>query len=482
MDENLKRYLFHILEKIKSHKRWFVYAGILGILMGSVAGSKVENKFKSSQTISLQDEQTFNSLLKGISAPLNTKKTTRTAYSVINTIPVLNRVAEQSGMLDSNSSESEKMSVISQIQKNIEIQTAYSESEIVTVSFVSNDREQAKNVVEIISKEYINEVLKIRGKTARLVIEFLNKKIDSTQLNLKTYEDRIENLKKENIDKMPDLFIGGKKNENNIENLLFKAEIEHKEVVKRINFITKALLEYNSDLEAVLIELQNQKELIKEELEYKSEEHPDIIEAKWIKSQLEVKIKNIKKRKKRLSKTPEVGITLNEDTQIEFETNQNNVFYVTKKIQESELKLEEELLREKIQEYKKELKAQKSSISHRPTVEKEYSQLQSKLKEYKDLLKDLKKNLDEAKNSLRIAIMDAKSGHSIISPANLPLYSTSINSNIVVVVGLVIALLLCIALIMLIDFLDNKIRSKEELSEQINIPCISEIKYQGRDS
>lgn len=481
MDENLKRYLFHILERIKVYKRWFVYAGILGVLMGSVLGSKVEKKFKSSQTISLQDEQTFNSLLKGISAPLNTKKTTRTAYSVINTIPVLNRVAEQSGMLDSNSSESEKMSVIGQIQKNIEIQTAYSESEIVTVSFVSSDREQAKNVVEIISKEYINEVLKIRGKTARLVIEFLNKKIDSTQLNLKKYEDRLESLKKKNIDKMPDLFIGGKNNENNIENLLFKTEIEHKEVVKRINFISKALLEYNSDLELVLIELQNQKELIKEELEYKSEEHPDIIEAKWMQSQIEVKIKNIKKRKKRLNKTPDVGIKLNEDTKIEFETNPNNVFYVTKKIQESELKLEEELLREKILEYKKELKAQKSSISQRPTVEKEYSQLQSKLKEYKDLLKDLKKNLDEAKNSLRIAIMDAKSGHSIISPANLPLYSTSINSNIVVVVGLVIALLLCVALIMLIDFLDNKIRSKEELSEQIKIPCISEIKYQGPD-
>ena len=85
MDENLKLYLLHIWRLILVRKKWFVYAITIGALIGVFSGTFVQKKFKSSQTISLQDEETFNSLLKGVSAPLNTKKTTRTAYSVINT-------------------------------------------------------------------------------------------------------------------------------------------------------------------------------------------------------------------------------------------------------------------------------------------------------------------------------------------------------------------------------------------------------------
>lgn len=475
MDEQLKRALLQAWKAIYKQKKWLVIALVIGLCVGFLASLKIEQKYSSSQTISLQDEQTFNSLLKGVSAPLNTKKTTRTAYSVITTEPVLHRVAIRAQLLDSNSSEGARMSAIQDIRKRIEIQTAYSESEIVTISYFANKPELAKSMVEIISEEYINEVLKIRAKTARLAIDFLNKQILKTQKDLELEENKLENLKQKYMHVIPDLFINKKDNLEDIDAKLFEAKVKYQEVKKRIAFIQETLGSYNSEIEKLKTQ-RNALELeLNRELSVKTDRHPDVIKIQWDLQKVIQDIQLMKKKPQSKYMSPEVGMKVNSKAEVEFETESTDVFYVTRKILQSELELEEEMLRAKIAEFEKQILSKEKILKERPSVERELKVISSKTSILVRKVKDLKSKHDAATNSLNIAIMDAKSGHSIVSPANTPLYSKAPKASMVIFLVMFLALIITAVIIGLVDYLKNKVVSKEDVIELLEINCIGEF-------
>lgn len=474
MDENLKNRIFQILEDLMK-KRVLVISGLLlGLFFGVLFSTKIEQSYYSSQTISLQDEQTFNALLKGVSAPLNTKKTTRTAYSVITTEPVLFRVALQAKMLDSLSDDSKRMSIINKIRNNIEISTAYSESEIVTITYNSNDKKEAKNVVEIISKEYINEVLKIRAKTATLAIDFLKNRLDSTLEKLKLEEKKLENLKKKYLKKLPDLFMNQKMEGEDLETQLFNSKVKHQEVKKRYEYIKNTLNKYNSVLEETKLKYQKLKTSLRDDLKIKSENHPDVIRLTWQIDEIKKEIKQISV-KSTTGESPNVQIKLSTKSQVEFETNTNDVYIVSKRLKANELELEEEMLRAKIEELAIALKSRQNILNERPTVERDLKSIQSKLIRLRAKVRELKSKHDEANNSLEIAIMDAKSGHSIVAPANLPLYSRSPKAYLVWIIGMILGLVVSITSVVLINLLNNTVYKIEDAREVLDVDCIAEF-------
>ena len=196
MDEQVKKLLLQVLRKAKTLWKAGLVLVTACALIGYGSSWFVAKKYTSTETISLQDEGTFNSLLKNIVAPVNTKNDLNSAKSIINTSSVLERVALTVGLLDSNSTQSKKIGILSFLSNNMEISQNSGQSSIVSISFTAYDPKMAHSIVTRLSKEFVNEMLNIRQKTARLALDFLAAQRIKTAAQLDTAKSALQAYKK----------------------------------------------------------------------------------------------------------------------------------------------------------------------------------------------------------------------------------------------------------------------------------------------
>ncbi|MGL1904380.1 MAG: hypothetical protein OCC49_19755, partial [Fibrobacterales bacterium] len=244
MDEQAKKLVLQLMRR--ANKFWRIGV-LLIVLCGSctyISTWFIAERFTSTETISLQDEETFNALLKNVVAPVNTKNNFSSAKSIITTSTVLERVALSVELLDSLSTQSEKIAILSFLSKNMSIKQEGGKSSIITISFTAYDPKMAHAIVTKLSREFIHETLSTRQKTAKLALDFLSKQRIKTAQLLEQEKQKLKEYKQNNFYSLPGQNLDGSKNIFEIKKSLIESKTRLSEITKRISLLRETLTQY----------------------------------------------------------------------------------------------------------------------------------------------------------------------------------------------------------------------------------------------
>ncbi len=476
MDEQIKKLLWQVLRKAKKQWRIGVF---LSVLCGIISYSStwfVAEKYTASETISLQDEQTFNSLLKNIVAPVNTKNNLNSAKSIISSSTVLERVAIKVTLLDSNSTQSQKISAISFIANNMNITQRSSKSSIVTINFTAHHPKMAYAIVTELSREFVYETLNIRQKTARLALEFLAAQRIKTKKKLSTAKNRLKEYKKKHFYSLPQLNLEGTKNIFEIKKSLIDSKTKLSELNKRISLLRETLTSYNPKkikLESKYTELNNQ---LKTYASIYTEKHPKMRQWRAQKKMLQANLSILSEKP---NSTPDyapasISIGTNGSPGVTFDPSKGGDFFTMSRImQEQELILEKEMLEAKTDEYTTILSKLKINIEQLPEIEKNIGDIKNEISLLEHNYRDLNKKFLDARHSIDIAVLDASSGYSILTPATVPLWPHFPVKKNFLLAGLAFGLLIFLFILGILEFIRGRILDRSDVED------ILECRYLG---
>ncbi|NQZ70133.1 MAG: hypothetical protein HRT89_18935, partial [Lentisphaeria bacterium] len=287
VDERIKRQFPIVWRVLKRIRWWLVMIPLLTGLGSYISTYFMQDRYESSETISLQDEATFNNLLEDLVAPVDNKANTVSAQSLIITYPVLERIATKGDLLDENISEPDKRLILNNIASNLEINQDRETPEIVTLIYTAHDRYLAQKMVKIFSREFLKETLNMRRKTAQLAVQFLKNRLIVIDSQLIDARQTLSVYKTENLFSLPDIYLDGSLNLMESKKSLMESELELKEIISQLELLRASISEYNPTLNQVYSRLFKIKQhLIGLRFSF-TEKHPIVIRNVMMKIKLE---------------------------------------------------------------------------------------------------------------------------------------------------------------------------------------------------
>ena len=466
---------------------WFTIAiPILAAMLGFFLSFMVEKKYLSSQTISLKDQDTFNSLLENVVAPVTSKVTAASAKTLLEGSPVLNKIGREAGLITDRTSEGGKLQIEGNLRKNFKVVQGGSESAVFTFSFVAKDPLVAQRVVIAMSKAFLNEALDIRRKTAMLALEFLKRQLESTSERLEKTRKEMTDYKKKHFYSMPEFYPEGTHSLMSIREQLTENRAKLEEVEHRITLIRQSYKDADPELNALNQKLAaNRAELEQAQAEF-TDNHPRVKSLFWRKRQLDVLVAEHARMRAAAKDTAMPGVdpsklnvSLGADGKPRFglgpDASAFDLFILGRQMQEQELLLQKELFQSKITQYDSLLKGLEVDLEQIPEIERKLDTYTTELTSLQKSYSEISKKYQDAKHSVELTQMDAESDLSILSPANLPQLPFFPVRRQFFMIGFFLGLAVVIGLAALLEMVKSRIRTREDVESLLGIRYLGTI-------
>lgn len=464
MDENLKSYLLSLLKEIIRVKRYLIILGGIGAIIGFVLSFLVLPDYTSRETLSLQDEETFNSLLDGLVAPVNSKNAIISGKAFLYSKETLLRIAKEAHWIDSTSSSSHKISMINKISGSAVITNTPRQKDVFEISFTHKQAKQAQKMTHIIAEAFVRETQNRRKKTASLALEFLEAKQRSVMMDLDSIKSKKSEFKKINMLSLPNYYLPGTKNLVDMQKELIRSKSDLKETQQRITLLRESYKEYNPHKINWIKKLQDIEIEIKEREVYLKPKHPKMLNLLHIRNNVKAQIERLDKSEASTSYFPNGKLAIGGDGKPMLEGgNSSDVFWMGRRMQEQELTLKKEELQAKISQFEGLLKTLKVRVDEIPRIEEKLQRYDNEIKRLNQSYTDISKKVSDAKHSIEITVLDAKSGYSVLSPADLPMVPDSPLKVKFSIFGFLIFVLIPIIALALKEYYRDRITDLESL-------------------
>ncbi|RJO61797.1 polysaccharide biosynthesis tyrosine autokinase [candidate division WS5 bacterium] len=279
--------------EILIRRKWIILAFLIAVVItGTVATFIMKPLYKATTTIQLRSGKTEIVTFKDVYKELNDLET---QYNILSSTNLAERVATKLNL--TNITEEGRKYSVGKISQGLEVEPI-KKTELVTVSFISNNPEVAAIVANTVADEYINFRQESKLKPAQLGGQRLRKEVEDARERLESSEKELN----EYVAKSEFVFT---KNDLDYENLLAQ---KYASLDKELNQVTaeriskeaiyqevkKSGIDYNVVLEKPIIQAL-MKDYIKLESEYSNlliihkPEYPKML-------QLKDQIESIKKR------------------------------------------------------------------------------------------------------------------------------------------------------------------------------------------
>ncbi|MDB9744128.1 hypothetical protein OAA91_01215 [Fibrobacterales bacterium] len=464
MDENLKSYLLSLLKEVNFVKIKLLSLAGMGGMLGFILSFLVLPDFTSKETLSLQDEETFNSLLDGLVAPVNSENAIISGKAFLYSKETLLKIAKDASWIDSNSSNTLKNSMINKISNSAKIENTPRQKDVFEISFTHKQAKLAQKMTHLVAKAFVRETQNRRKKTASLALEFLEAKNKSVLINLDTIKSQKRNFKESNMLSLPNNYLPGTKNLVDMQRELVNSRSDLKETEQRIKLLRESYKKYNPHKINWLKKLQNIEMEIKERSAYLTSKHPKMLSLMHIKLNIKTQIKLIDDNSTRELYLPSGKLSLGGDGKPILEGgNSSDIFWMGRRMQEQELILKKEELQAKISQFDTLLLNLKVHIDDIPRIEEKLQSFDNEIERLNKRYTDISKKISDARHSIEITVLDAKSGYSVLSPAYLPMVPDSPLKLKFSILGFILTLLFPIILIAIKEYFRNRVTDLSSL-------------------
>lgn len=476
MDDQVKKFLKHLFRRVRQSWWLFMLSGLIFGVGLYVFSFTLTEKYSSSEIISLKDEETFNALLRDIVAPVSSQTDLKSAESYLVSSPVLKRIAIKAGYISEDSPHAKVVSAMNRIERNLMVEENSNNARIITISFTAESGEEAQKMTRLLSKELVSQVMEARTKTAELALQFIEKQLRETEDSLVVAKAELSAYKKKHLWSLPEGFIEGTRDLFKIKKALVDDEAELKETEKRLILLRKSLDEYNPQLTSLDVTLSKklqEYEILKARY---TEKHP-------VMRKIQAEIERIKERRillvlqKNSETTEGVTITVGDGLKpaLSFASQEQDLFVLSRKMQEQELLSEKERLEARVEEYQSILGKLEMNIQNIPEIEKGIHSREKQVEDLETQFKQLTDRFNSARHSIDVSVLNATAGYSVLTDANLPLWpSFPIKENFFFL-GLFLGCFFLLTILVISEILFGRIYDVEDIESILNCKNMGEL-------
>ncbi len=393
-----------------------------------------------------------------------------------------------------------------------------------TLSYDGEDAAIVQKVAQTLSQLYLEADIKVREEKIAGTTDFLKSELQRIRSEISKKEKVLSEFKQNHLRELPQDRVFNLQHMTRLQQELDKADnrlqyLQERKVLLESRLATiEPLTPIVVDGEDLAINPAQRLKRLRLELasmrSVYSEKHPDIKKKKKEILKLEQEVKNSEDSVEKIKKLKQLEITLAEkkaklgskhpdvralkkevailkkqvdnlvtdNAKVKISEEQpDNPIYITLKTQIETTEMEIGAILENKPELLAEIDEYQIRIQNAPMVEKELSEL---TRDYENLKHKYSEISDKLMSAEIVQEMEGKKKgerFNIISPAYLPLEPTKPNRRMIIVLSFMLAVGISTALVAFQEYIDDSIKTPNQLKELTNIPVFSTISYIEND-
>jgi succinoglycan biosynthesis transport protein ExoP len=421
------------------------------------------NKYMAKSKVFIE-QNIINSLIEGIAVTSSIEERLSVLDHSIKSRRLLTKVLEEVGIDVTAMHKDKAESTIKYFQKNTRVdierksRSRGSVFNLFTVSYTDTDPEFARDYINVLVQRYIEENISDKKEEASVANQFLLEQIDHFKHKIDSYDKTIIEFRKEKgiyavLDEKK-IVEEIKSDEDEIGNIrLNKMELEAKrKMIKRQlsseHPYTVAIRGYNDNTLSGRLAMQENR--LKQLLAKYTENYPDVIKVK-------AEIESIKAQLKE-------GIEVTgDDESSESGMSTLNPLYQQLKEEMAKNELEMAALDAKEKHLTEKIETKKNTLKNIPEEKKVLADLERDRDSFKKTYDQLIQRLGQSEVSTQMEVQDKAATFRIVDPAILPVKPVSPNRLKIIVIGIIASLGIAFGSLMLLDKLDQSIKSVDNL-------------------
>ncbi|MBU1627503.1 hypothetical protein KKB18_09065 [bacterium] len=449
---NLKYYL-----KILFRWKWYFIIPFFALILGTtIISFFLPEKYVASSIILAEKGKILNPLMRGVGVSIDDAGRLRNLTQKILNKPQLENVAKKLKLGENLNDPFQLDKTVSNLQKKINLETKG--TDFFEISCKGSDPKIITQIVQEIVDGFLKQSIIDSEKDSSAAVNFMRSQLEVYKKKLEQSEQSLRDFKQKNIDEMPGTENVALSNLNKARTSLYETQLSIKENEMEINSLENQL---GKEKEVVLKEKTVEKDLIFSTLRNMQKEYAELL-SRYTENHPEVKSK--KKQIEEIEKQIQSN-NIDNLSSVGTETSSLNPTYTTLydrlnevRINNKTLLTREEYLKLRIDELEKKVKII-------PSREEELARLTRDYSQNEDMYRTFLKKLEEARVSGQLAEENKGEKFSVVQPVKMPTHPVSPNRAKILLISLIFSAGLGIAIVFLMEFLDDTIKDYHEAEE-----------------
>lgn len=461
------------------HHRWLaLISAIVICLVGWAVVHNMPNKYRSETKVFLDSQTVLKTLLSGIAIDTNVReRAAQVMQRTLVTRPNLEKVVRETDLNLKVKTPEDMEKIIQGLEKNIGVSSVNlvnkSSSNLYRISYVNQDPQLAKKVVDVLLNIFVENILGSSRKDTFKAQEFLDEQIKEYEEKQRLAEERLKEFKQKHSGLMPQDGQGYYSRVNALEARIEETKLSLRETENRISAVKEQIntfvnsasgnstqnLNLPPDPLDVRIEKMEQK-LDELQLSY-TDQHPDVISTKNALEQLrqqKLEQENLPEEEKQADKSV-----------------QNSELYQELNVMLGELESEAAALRTRLQQYTQKKEEMSKELEKIPEVE---AKLVSLNRDY-NITKQIYENLVMRRESSEMSYEAEQTGDElqfrIVEPPRVPLFPFSPDRVILFTIVLIGGIGAGVGIALLFELVRPTFFTRQQLEENYDLPVLGSV-------
>lgn len=459
------------------------YLILVPIIIMPIAGGLVAISrgkiFDTHTTILVQETSKLNPFLEDLSVSTNLKERMAALDTLVHSRHVLFSVAEELNLIDDETSNSKKVSIIRHIAKGLKL--SQEGKDLVKISYRSANPENMKDILEVISQHFIEQLLAPERSSIEQSEKFILQQLKSQKEQLLASEEKLSVFKQKYATDLPAFHGGNIKGLRDIKRQLARKEVEWSAAKAVLSSMDQQLSSSNpvvAILEKKIVMLTSELVVLKSRY---TDQHSKVINIQRQVSRLQVKRNELLEKTAKLS--PEEIERLwhlamsssNNSTSFSSAQNVSSPLLVSQLQEIQKSRALEQGLEQEIISLTKQMTEMERQVKSFSSIERELTELERELDTKQNLYNEFLKRYEMAKITGALGKFEEENRIKIIDEPFTPVWPSNIPSIVFILAGLIGGILFGSGMAVIVEVMDTSVRRIDQLQFYTQAPLLSRI-------
>ena len=445
-----------------------VFLSVLSILTwGSFFWPKT---YEAASTVFIERSSIIDPLIKGVGVYASIEERLRTLKNSVTSRNIIERVTKKLDM-DVKSKDPEKYEgLIENIRKNLDISIKGErggEADLFIISYRDSDPKTARDLVNTLVSEYIEENVGYRRSDTYSAYEFIQGQLSEYKTKLEESDRLIREFREKNPQMVP-------QSENAVLNRIetfqsgrIESEIKLKELMRKRESLQKQL----SGEKELTVAFVTREGSPQSRLDYLNNQlavlmgkytpmHPEVLKVKG-------EIEELQRQIDQGKTAPTEGS--------HSETASMNPIYQQLKEDLVKTDTEIESLRARSSELQRQQQQAQSIIGQMPKEQEQWAKLQRDRNVYQKIYDDLLEKLENARVSKDLELTNKNPTFRVVDAAILPLHPIKPDKVKMTLLGIFLGIVAGVGAVVGLDYFKNSFKEEDSVEERLKIPVFASI-------
>ena len=456
------RYLAEILFR---RKRIFLVPLILTPVLSLVISLLIKPSYMSTTTILLGKEDILNPLVRYETAVAMTDYNRLGSFQkIIYSRPLIEDAIHKLGLDKGLKTDLQIESLVNDIRANIHVIGLAADSFQVGCS--APNPIMAKNLVDTISRLFIDKSLQGSRREAMAAVSFIQKELDHYREELERMEGALQEFRQTNAETLQQLVgLGGQLHDYVTKELDAELELKQEQLNEKLlkerlagekpMVVAQALFVQNTPYQRQYQELALRMGNL---LATRDKTHPEVQKLQREMDYIKALLEN-EKQKNEASETQEVRSPVYQE--------------VSARLEDTRIKIK--VVEQKVSEFKRMAEATRLKLLSVPQLEREQTRMEGEVKLTREISDNLRMKLEQARVSREVEIEQQANRFTIIDPPMVPLARYKPIRKNFIVAGVAGGFCLGFLVVFMLEFADPRLVRPGDLTRRLRVPLIGAL-------